>query len=167
MSERIGLWFDLCGGGCSVQVKYIPTRNPFMAEYLPAYASDGAAGMDLHACLSEAFELLPGQRVRIPTGIAIEMPQAEMVALVYARSGLAWKYGISLPNGVGVIDSDYTGEIEVLLTNFSDKPYVIQPGDRVAQLVFAPIYLVQLIKVDELQQTHRGAGGFGSTGVQL
>lgn len=121
--------------------------------------------MDLHACLESPVTLGPGERTRIPTGIALQLPSADVVALVYARSGLAWRHGIGLPNGVGVIDSDYTGEIQVLLTNFSDRPFVIEPGDRIAQVVFAPVWLASLRQVEELDQTERGRKGFGSTGV--
>jgi dUTP pyrophosphatase len=131
---------------------------------LPRYASEGAAGMDLYAAIPGPVELKPGERRRIPTGIALGLPHAGVVALVYARSGLAWRHGIGLPNGVGVIDSDYTGEIEVLLTNFGDKPHVIQPGDRIAQVVFAPVYRARLVLVEDLPATARGNRGFGSTG---
>ncbi|MBX6352343.1 MAG: dUTP diphosphatase [Thermoflavifilum sp.] len=131
---------------------------------LPRYASEGAAGMDLYAAIEQPVELRPGERRRIPTGIALSLPHAGVVALVYARSGLAWRHGIGLPNGVGVIDSDYTGEIEVLLTNFGDAPHVIQPQDRIAQVVFAPVYRARLRLTDALPATARGERGFGSTG---
>ncbi|MCL6444765.1 MAG: dUTP diphosphatase, partial [Alicyclobacillus sp.] len=100
----------------------------FQPSYLPAYATDGAAGLDLHACMPERVVIHPGHRVRIPTGIAIQLPDRGTVGLVYARSGLAWRHGLGLPNGVGVIDSDYTGELQVLLTNFGDHPVTIEPG---------------------------------------
>lgn len=137
----------------------------YKPEYVPKYATAGAAGMDLHACMEHSVLLHPGARVRIPTGIALQLPGPDVVALVYARSGLAWRHGLGLPNGVGVIDSDYTGEIQVLLTNFSDDPFEIQPGDRVAQIVFAPVWLAELRRVEALEQTVRGDKGFGSTGV--
>ncbi|MFO2550592.1 dUTP diphosphatase [Alicyclobacillus cycloheptanicus] len=146
-------------------VHFVPVSPWFRPEYLPRYASEGAAGMDLHACTDKPIVLEPGARVRVPTGIAIQLPHPNVVALVYARSGLAWRHGIGLPNGVGVIDSDYTGEIQVLLTNFGTAPFTIQPGDRIAQIVFAPIHLAQLVQVDTLRPTARGSGGFGSTGV--
>lgn len=131
---------------------------------LPSRATGGSAGMDLRAVLDEALCVPPGGRVSVPTGIAIGLPSAETVGLVFARSGLAVKHGLALSNGVGVIDSDYTGEIRVGLVNLSDQPYTIQPGERIAQLVVVPILLPELVETDELDATERGAGGFGSTG---
>ena len=131
---------------------------------LPRYATPGSAAMDLTACIDEPVTLFPRQLVTLPTGIAIALPSAEYVALVFARSGLGVKHGISLSNGVGVIDSDYRGEIKVGLTNLSDEPYTIQPGDRVAQLAILPVTQATVVQVSELDETGRGAGGFGSTG---
>ena len=131
---------------------------------LPAYATAGAAAMDLCACMEEPVTLAPGGRQGIPTGIATALPGPEYVALVCSRSGMGTCHGITLSNGVGVIDSDYRGEIIVALTNLSDTPYTIQPGDRVAQLVISPVVQAQISLVDELDETDRGAGGFGSTG---
>ena len=131
---------------------------------LPFYATPGSAAMDLHACVDEAVTIPAGQRRTIPTGIAIALPSADYVALVYARSGLGIKHGIAPANCVGVIDSDYRGEIIVALTNLSDTDYTIQPGDRVAQLVIMPVTQADINVVDELDETERGAGGFGSTG---
>lgn len=153
--------FDPSG---SVSIRYKLVR-PSESSVVPEYRTAGAAGMDLQACLTEPVAVRPLERVRIPTGIAIEIPRGDIVGLVYARSGLAWRHGIALPNGVGVIDSDYTGEIQVLLTNFSETPFTIQPGDRVAQLVFAPIYVASLVPAGVLKQTDRGSAGFGSTGI--
>ena len=130
----------------------------------PFYASAGAAAMDLHACLDEPVTIGPGELARIPTGIAIALPSPEYVALVFARSGLGVKHGIALSNGVGVIDSDYRGEIRVGLTNLSDTPYTVMPGDRVAQLAVVPVVQAALERAEELDGTQRGAGGFGSTG---
>nr|WP_317323919.1 dUTP diphosphatase [uncultured Flavonifractor sp.] len=130
----------------------------------PQRATAGSAGMDLAACIDEAVTIAPRQLVRIPTGIAIALPGPEYVALIFARSGLGVKHGISLSNGVGVIDSDYRGEIMVGLTNLSDVPYAIHPGDRVAQLVVTPVALPELERVETLDDTDRGTGGFGSTG---
>lgn len=133
---------------------------------LPAYATDGSAGMDLRACLKEPLVLKPGERVRVPTGFAMKLPGPEWVGLICARSGLGARYGVTLPNGVGVIDSDYTGEVQVALTNLGSEPYEIQPGERIAQLLILPVAKVSWRVVDKLQPTARGAGGFGSTGRQ-
>ena len=122
------------------------------------------AAMDLTACLDEPVVIEPGQRVLLPTGIAIALPSADYVALVFVRSSMGAKHGIALSNGVGVIDSDYRGEIKVGLTNLSDVPYTIQPGDRVAQLAVLPVTQPTVVQVAELDETDRGAGGFGSTG---
>lgn len=131
---------------------------------LPQYATAGAAAMDLTACIDEPITIAPRQLASIPTGIAIALPGAEYVALVFARSGLGARHGISLSNGVGVIDSDYRGEIKVGLTNLSDVPYTIEPGDRVAQLAVMPVVQAQVKQAEELDGTARGEGGFGSTG---
>ena len=130
----------------------------------PFYATAGAAAMDLCACVDEPVEVAPRALVSIPTGIAIALPSAEYVALVFARSGLGIKHGIALSNGVGVIDSDYRGELKVGLVNHGDVPYTIQPGDRIAQLMVLPILRPTLTVVEELDETERGSGGFGSTG---
>ncbi len=131
---------------------------------LPQRATEGSAGMDLSACLEEPVTIAPGERVRIPTGIAIGLPSKETVGLVYARSGMAVRDGIALTHGVGVIDSDYTGEIQVGLINLSKEPYTINPGQRIAQLVVAPILLPAIEETEDLTETQRGSGGFGSTG---
>ena len=131
---------------------------------IPKRATDGAAGMDLYACISESITLNPGQLAVIPTGIAIELPDNTCAAFLYARSGLGVKHGICLSNGVGVIDSDYRGEVCAGLCNVSDKPYVIEPGERVAQMVIAPVLTPEIVEVDELGSTDRREGGFGSTG---
>jgi len=130
----------------------------------PAYATPGSAGMDLRACIDEPVTVPAGDRAKIPTGLAIALPGPEWVALVYARSGLAIKHGLAPANCVGVIDSDYRGEIVVGLLNASREPYTIEPGERVAQLVIMPVTQAQITVVDELDETARGAGGFGSTG---
>ena len=130
----------------------------------PYYASAGAAAMDLHACLEEPVAIPAGGRAAIPTGIAIALPSAAYVALVFARSGLGIRHGVALSNGVGVIDSDYRGEIAVGLHNSADAPYTVQPGDRIAQLAVVPVVRAELEQADELDETGRGAGGFGSTG---
>lgn len=131
---------------------------------LPKFATPGSAAMDLLACIDGPVTLAPGTRQTVPTGIAIALPSADYVALVYARSGLGIKHGIAPANCVGVIDSDYRGELLVGLQNSSDQEYTIQPGDRIAQLMIAPVIQAQISMVDELDETVRGAGGFGSTG---
>ena len=130
----------------------------------PTRATEGSAGLDLRACLEEPVTIAPRQMVTIPTGVAMALPGQEYVGLIFARSGLGVKHGVSLSNGVGVIDSDYRGELKVGLTNLSDVPYTIQPGDRIAQLVVTPVALPQVEIVTELDDTGRGTGGFGSTG---
>ena len=130
----------------------------------PFYASAGAAAMDLHACTDAPVTIPAGKRAVIPTGIAIALPSAEYVALVFARSGLGIKHGIAPANCVGVIDSDYRGEIAVGLHNSADAPYTVQPGDRIAQLAVVPVVRAELEQTDELDETGRGVGGFGSTG---
>ena len=130
----------------------------------PFYATPGSAAMDLCACIDLPVEIAPGALVSIPTGISIALPSAEYVALVFARSGLGIKHGVTLSNGVGVIDSDYRGEIRVGLTNLSHAPYTVMPGDRVAQLAVVPVVQAALERVEELDGTGRGEGGFGSTG---
>ncbi len=131
---------------------------------LPTRATPGSAGMDLYALLDAPLTILPGQRAGVPTGIAIGLPSPETVGLVYARSGLATKHGLTLSNCVGVIDSDYTGELRVGMVNLSDEPYTIEPGERIAQLVIAPVLLPAVEEAAELEKTARGDGGFGSTG---
>lgn len=131
----------------------------------PSYATSGSAGMDLAACIEHEVTLAPGQRIKIPMGFAIQLPSSEWVALLYARSGLASTFGIQMANGVGVIDSDYTGEIQCILYNAGNQSVTIQPGDRVAQMVFTPCSQAQLLWTDELEITDRGSNGFGSTGI--
>ncbi len=131
---------------------------------LPSYATSGSAGMDLRACLDGPVTLKPGERVKVPTGFAISLPGPEWVAYLFARSGLGIKSGITIPNCVGVLDSDYRGEIIVALVNLSDAEYTVQPGDRIAQMVIMPVVQATVTLVDELDETARGAGGFGSTG---
>lgn len=130
---------------------------------LPAYGSAEAAGADLHACLDGAVTILPGETAWIPTGIALEVPVG-CAGLVYARSGMAAKRGLAPANKVGVIDSDYRGEIKVVLLNQSKEPQTVEPGERIAQFVITPVLMPEYVLVDELSDTDRGAGGFGSTG---
>lgn len=130
----------------------------------PRYATDGAAGLDLPACLDSPVVIEPGSRVVIPTGLALQIPSRYIVGLVFPRSGLASKHGVSLANAVGVIDSDYQGEILIPLINQGNKEYKVHPGERVAQLVFMPVFKVRLDETDIFIDTARGTGGFGSTG---
>lgn len=131
---------------------------------LPHRATPGSAGMDLCACLEEPVTVRPGALVMIPTGLAMALPDGGCAALIYARSGLAVKHGIALSNGVGVVDSDYRGEIKVGLCNLGAEPYTIQPGERIAQMVITPVLHPPVEEAAELDGTLRGEGGFGSTG---
>lgn len=133
---------------------------------VPAYATPGAAAADLCAALEEPLIVAPMQRVLVPTGLAIELPDAECVALVYARSGLSIKHGLCMANGVGVVDSDYRGELKVPMINLGTEAYTIAPGERVAQLCIAPVWQAAFVAADALNATERGTGGFGSTGKQ-
>jgi dUTP pyrophosphatase len=132
---------------------------------LPRYETAAAAGMDLRAAVSEPQTLAPGQFAAVPTGICIALPQG-YEAQVRPRSGLARKHGIGMVNSPGTIDADYRGEIHVLLINHGNQPFPIQRGDRIAQLVVAPVANVEWIAVDSLEETTRGSGGFGHTGSQ-
>ena len=148
----------------NTDVKILLSRGMTM----PAYATDGSAAVDVRAAIDEdtPVTIAPGARAMIPTGMAISLESANVVAVLAARSGLAVKSGINLANGIGVIDSDYRGEICVGLYNSSDVPFTVRRGDRIAQLMFMPVYTANLIAVDALDETARGAGGFGSTGVK-
>ena len=130
----------------------------------PFRATERSAGMDLYACIDSPVTLGAGEKAVIPTGIAIELPSAELAAFVFARSGLAIKHGIGLLNGVGVIDSDYRGEICVGVINQLAEPYTIAPDERIAQLVIMPVSLITPVEAQSLDDTARGEGGFGSTG---
>lgn len=130
---------------------------------LPTYGSAEAAGADLYACLEEAVTIQPGEIFWVPTGIALEVPKG-CAGLVYARSSMGAKRGLAPANKVGVVDSDYRGEIRVVLLNHSNQPQTLQPGERVAQFVITPVLQPLYEEVEELTDTNRGAGGFGSTG---
>jgi dUTP pyrophosphatase len=132
---------------------------------LPAYQTAHAAGLDLRAYLAEPVTLGPLERALIPTGIYLEIPEG-YEAQVRPRSGLAYKHGIGLVNSPGTIDADYRGEVKVLLVNLSNEPFVVQDGERVAQLVFARYEAIEWLEVAELSATARGAGGYGSTGTK-
>lgn len=144
-----------------MNVKYTLTLPGAKA---PEYATAGAAAADLFAVLDAPLTVPPMGRALVPTGVAIQLPGPEYVALVCSRSGMGTRHGITLSNSVGVIDSDYRGELTVGLVNHGDVPYTIQPGDRIAQLMVLPILRPTLTVVEELDETERGSGGFGSTG---
>lgn len=131
---------------------------------LPAYETEGSAGMDLRASIDSDLILQPGERYLVPTGIAIELPQG-YEAQVRPRSGLAVKFGIGMVNGVGTIDSDYRGEIKIPLINWGNEPFTIRHGDRIAQMVIANYQRIEWQETDELEDSKRGEGGFGHTGV--
>lgn len=131
---------------------------------LPAYATDGSAGMDLRACLSQPLVLEPGKAELIPTGLAIYVEDPSLAAVILPRSGLGHKHGIVLGNLVGLIDSDYQGQLMVSTWNRGREAYTIPPGERIAQLVLVPVVQVELEVVSDFSATNRGAGGFGSSG---
>ncbi|MFN4032397.1 MAG: dUTP diphosphatase [Fimbriimonadales bacterium] len=140
------------------------TQEPDATDLpLPSYQTDGSAGVDLYAAVKEPITLQPGERALVPTGIRIALPQG-YEAQVRPRSGLAIRHGISLVNAPGTIDSDYRGEIQVILINLGQQPFTIQRGERIAQMVVAPVTRVDWEQVSELPPTTRGDGGFGHTG---
>lgn len=132
---------------------------------MPTYETEGSAGADLRAYLDEPVTLMPGERKLIPTGLYVELPRG-IEAQVRARSGLSIKHGIGLVNGVGTVDSDYRGEWNVPLINFSDEPYTINDGDRIAQVVFSRYERASFESVEKINETERGDGGFGHTGIK-
>ena len=144
-----------------IDVRVLDSR---LHETPPQYSTKGAAGLDLRACIDAPVELGPGGAALVPSGIAIHLAGSGLAALVLPRSGLGHKHGIVLGNLVGLIDSDYQGQIMVSLWNRSGEPYTLQPMERVAQLVIVPVLQVALNVVEEFGASERGAGGFGSTG---
>jgi dUTP pyrophosphatase len=132
---------------------------------LPEYATSGSAGMDLRACLDDGLILNPGETTLIPTGIAIHIGDPGLAAVILPRSGLGHKHGIVLGNLVGLIDSDYQGQLFISCWNRGKDSFTIQPGERIAQLVFVPVVQVTLQQVDTFDQSHRGEGGFGHSGT--
>lgn len=131
---------------------------------VPKRATIGSAGADLYACIDEPVTIEPGSLAMIPTGLAIELESSDCAAFLFARSGLGVKHGITLSNGVGVVDSDYRGEVCVGLCNVSNESYIISAGERIAQMVIMPVKPAEFVVADELSDTSRGEGGFGSTG---
>ncbi|GAA0698446.1 dUTP diphosphatase [Marinobacterium maritimum] len=131
---------------------------------LPAYATEGSAGLDLRACLDEALTLEPGQTELIPTGLAIHIEDPNLCAMILPRSGLGHKHGIVLGNLVGLIDSDYQGQLFVSCWNRGQTTFTIEPGERIAQMVLVPVVQAEFEIVDEFGDSDRGAGGFGSSG---
>ena len=145
----------------TVDLKILDLR---MKERLPAYATAGSAGLDLCACIDAPLELQPGQTELVPTGLAIHIKDPGYAAMILPRSGLGHRHGIVLGNLVGLIDSDYQGQLMVSVWNRGDKAFVLNPMDRMAQLVIVPVVQVGFNIVEEFTQTDRGEGGFGSTG---
>jgi dUTP pyrophosphatase len=145
----------------TVKYQLIPSEKGYTVE-VPLHATGGSAGLDLRACIDEPVELRPGEIKVIPSGIAAQIPEG-YAGFLFARSGLGIKHGITMANSVGVIDSDYRGEIRMGLINLSDETYTIDPGDRVAQLVIMPVARVEFVQ-GIIGGTDRGSGGFGSTG---
>jgi dUTP diphosphatase len=147
----------------SVQVKIINNKIGDTIP-MPSYATEGSAGVDLRACLDQAVELNPGDTTLIPTGLAIYLEDPSLAATILPRSGLGHKHGIVLGNLVGLIDSDYQGELMVSCWNRGSEPFVIEPGERIAQLVILPVLQVNFDLVESFKASDRGEGGFGSTG---
>ncbi len=147
----------------SVQIKIL---HPLMADQLPQYATSGSAGLDLRACIEQPITLQPGETYLVPTGLAIHLADPNYAALILPRSGLGHKNGIVLGNLVGLIDSDYQGELKVSLWNRGQEEFVIEPLARIAQMIIIPIMQANFTVVEEFAQSDRGEGGFGSTGHQ-
>lgn len=145
----------------TIDIKILDTR---MGEYLPSYATSGSAGLDLRACIDESMEIMPGETKLIPTGLAIHIADPGYAALILPRSGLGHKHGIVLGNLVGLIDSDYQGQLMVSTWNRGTDAFTLNPMERLAQLVIVPVLQVGFNVVEEFEESDRGAGGFGSTG---
>ena len=145
----------------TIDIKVLDER---MAAQLPAYATPGSAGLDLRACLDEAIELAPGQTALVPTGLAIHIEDPGLAAMILPRSGLGHKHGIVLGNLVGLIDSDYQGQLMVSCWNRGQAAFTIQPMERIAQMVIVPVVQATFRRVDSFEETDRGEGGFGSSG---
>ena len=146
-----------------IDVKII---NPLIKDQLPHYATAGSAGLDLRACISDKIVLEPGQTVLIPTGLAIHLADANYAAMILPRSGLGHKHGVVLGNLVGLIDSDYQGELMVSTWNRGSTAFTIEPFERIAQMVIVPVVQAQFNLVEDFDASDRGEGGFGSTGTK-
>ena len=147
----------------SIQLKILDAR--IGGKYpLPDYATDGSAGMDLRACLDQTLTLQPGQTELLPTGIAIHICDPGLAAVLLPRSGLGHKHGIVLGNLVGLIDSDYQGQLYVSCWNRGSEPFIVEPGERIAQMIFVPVVRAGFEVVEDVADSSRGAGGFGHTG---
>ncbi|WP_036770031.1 dUTP diphosphatase [Photorhabdus australis] len=133
---------------------------------LPTYATPGSAGLDLRACLDKAVELVPGQTELLPTGLAIHIGDEQLAAVILPRSGLGHKHGVVLGNLVGLIDSDYQGQLMVSVWNRGDKAFTVEPGERIAQMVFVPVVQAEFNLVEDFAASERGCGGFGHSGRQ-
>ena len=144
-----------------LDIKILDAR---MRDYLPAYATPGSAGLDLRACLDEAITLEPGQTVLVPTGLAIHIEDPGYAAVILPRSGLGHKHGVVLGNLVGLIDSDYQGQLMISTWNRGETAFTLNPMERLAQMVIVPVVQATFNIVDDFDQSERGAGGFGSTG---
>ena len=147
----------------TVDIKILDAR---LENQLPAYATPGSAGLDLRACIAEPITILPGKADLIPTGIAVHIADPGLAAVVLPRSGLGHRHGIVMGNLVGLIDSDYQGQIFVSCWNRSDMPFLLNPLERIAQMVVVPVVQVNFKVVKDFSQSHRGTNGFGSTGKQ-
>lgn len=132
---------------------------------LPHYATEGSAGLDMRACIDEPLTVAPGETVLVPTGLAIHVADPALAAVLLPRSGLGHKHGLVLGNLTGLIDSDYQGQVFISCWNRGDKPYEVQPAERIAQMVFVPVEQVEFKVVDEFADSDRGAGGFGHSGT--
>ncbi len=148
----------------SIELKILDSRLGDLIE-LPHYATGGSAGLDMRACIDEAVTVGPGETVLIPTGLAIHIGDASLAAVLLPRSGLGHKHGLVLGNLVGLIDSDYQGQVFISCWNRGSKSYAIEPGERIAQMVFVPVEQVQFNVVEEFADSDRGAGGFGHSGT--
>lgn len=145
---------------------YLKIKKVREGAIVPKRATQGSAGVDLYACVDEPITVESGSLIRVPTGIAIELPNENVAAFVFARSGLGINHGICPSNAVGVVDSDYRGEICVGLTNHGSEPFVIEPQTRIAQLILMPVLPLPVAETDVLSDTQRGEKGFGSSGMK-